>query len=614
MPLNDIRCHFDEDDNSVEISWPNINDDFFIRNFLFTYFGYESSSKHKKVSVPLGNFLSKIELFIEFRNAEYDRIDNLIVDEKLKDYYSKIPDYSNAIEANFILDEASLQEQLDLMGFKRTLTTTQIRNVSKISNLPAAADFSVPGAGKTTEALAVYLLNKNKFKLDNYKCLVVCPRNVFTAWEEEIRLCLGQGYSTVVLQGENINIERQLNKSHDFFLINYELLRARSELPKLISSTLGAKNTNFQVIADESHRMKGRDGSTANAMMTLASITPNKLILTGTPCPQSDEDLISQFQFLYPKEKIDNSDEAAKKFQKIFVRTTKADLEQLLPPINEELISINYSGIFRETYDLIFREAKKFNFDLSTRQGLRAFKEILIRMIRLCSNPQLVLSHIFEIDGNLGERLADEGIGPKLKLLIRDAKNLINSGEKVLIWSHFPQNIRIICKELEIFGANPVQIHGGIPMGDQSDGHLTPGTRRHAIYEFNNNTECKAFVANPAAAGEGISLHKVCRNAFYADRLFNVAHYLQSKDRIHRIGGDVNKPVNIKIYSISDTIDESITVRLKDKIRNMSKFLDDPSIISNSIDFEISLKNDDEYFYFFDDGDIDFYTKYFKNK
>jgi hypothetical protein len=31
-------------------------------------------------------------------------------------------------------------------------------------------------------------------------------------------------------------------------------------------------------------------------------------------------------------------------------------------------------------------------------------------------------------------------------------------------------------------------------------------------------------------------LHKVCQNAIYVDRTFNAAHFLQSEDRIHRLG------------------------------------------------------------------------------
>ena len=111
-----------------------------------------------------------------------------------------------------------------------------------------------------------------------------------------------------------------------------------------------------------------------------------------------------------------------------------------------------------------------------------------------------------------------------------------------------------------------------------------------------------AFVANPAAAGEGISLHKVCRYALYNDRSYNVAHYLQSQDRIHRIGGDINKDVFIKVFSLNGMIDEKISARLNKKTRVMAEFLNDKSIISNFTNYEIDFEKDEKTFL---EGDID---------
>ena len=44
------------------------------------------------------------------------------------------------------------------------------------------------------------------------------------------------------------------------------------------------------------------------------------------------------------------------------------------------------------------------------------------------------------------------------------------------------------------------------------------------------------LIGNPKKGGEGISLHYNCHNAIYLDRTYNAAEYLQSRDRIHRIG------------------------------------------------------------------------------
>ena len=156
--------------------------------------------------------------------------------------------------------------------------------------------------------------------------------------------------------------------------------------------------------------------------------------------------------------------------------------------LKKKLILIT-QAYFRKFGLKLQKKSRKFN--LRTRSDLRDFNKIVIKLIRFCANPQLVLNEIFKINTDLGNALADEGIGPKMRTVIDEAAKIIDSGEKIIIWSCFPQNIDIICKELELFNANPVKIYGAIKKGKSKDGHLEVGTRRHAIYEFKNNPECK---------------------------------------------------------------------------------------------------------------------------
>ena len=99
------------------------------------------------------------------------------------------------------------------------------------------------------------------------------------------------------------------------------------------------------------------------------------------------------------------------------------------------------------------------------------------------------------------------------------------------------------------------------------------------------------MIANPAAAGEGISLHKVCHNAIYVDRNYISTHYLQSIDRIHRLGLDADQETNIFIYRSKapaeiGSIDMSVSRRLTNKIRNMQELLNDPDLHEIAYDEE----------------------------
>ena len=53
--------------------------------------------------------------------------------------------------------------------------------------------------------------------------------------------------------------------------------------------------------------------------------------------------------------------------------------------------------------------------------------------------------------------------------------------------------------------------------------------------KFQEDSRTMLFVANPAAAGAGLTLHK-SHIAIYESMSNQAAHYLQSLDRIHRRG------------------------------------------------------------------------------
>ena len=86
------------------------------------------------------------------------------------------------------------------------------------------------------------------------------------------------------------------------------------------------------------------------------------------------------------------------------------------------------------------------------------------------------------------------------------------------------------------------------------------------------------MVANPAACGEGISLHTVCHHAIYLDRNYNAAQYLQSEDRIHRLGLPPEQETFVEILQAPGTIDESVDRRLSHKIDKMAQVLNDEAL------------------------------------
>src|SRR5574337_275487 len=178
------------------------------------------------------------------------------------------------------LDEEQLRSKLQLLGFARTLTEKQARNVSRVAALPAGATFSVPGAGKTTEALATFFYRAN----DDERLLVIAPKNAFAAWDEQMEDCMSHLQAKFSrLRGGKDKIAKLLNDDPRWMLITYQQL-ARD--PDLIAAHIAQHKTHVFLV--ESHRIKSVVGKqTTRAALGLSHFPFGKLIMSRTPMPQA---------------------------------------------------------------------------------------------------------------------------------------------------------------------------------------------------------------------------------------------------------------------------------------------------------------------------------------
>lgn len=460
---------------------------------------------------------------------------------------------------------------LEQRGFTRKLSDNQLNNLLKISQLPSAATFSVPGAGKTTEALAYFFINS--IKTD--KLLVVAPKNAFVAWDQELKDCVPDIKDQFVrLRGKD-RIYLQLSQNPKFSIISYDqFVIAKDDIYRFVRT-----NSVFMFL-DESHRIKGgKKVKRADSILELAYLPCRKLVMSGTPMPQSEKDLISQFNFLYPETEVTQND-VIDRFQPIFVRTTKAQLG--IPKVHRTIVPLEMDSLQRDLYKSLKSEvAREINPLLSdfSKASLRKIGKCIMKIMQFVSNPSLLSSDLRYIFNNkLGDLLLKTD-GPKIQYVCARARKLAAEKKKVVIWSCFVKNVELIASRLVDLDA--VFIHGGVDAGDDNDFE----TREGRIKKFLFDPKCMILVANPAACSEGISLHKTCHNAIYLDRSFNAAHYLQSEDRIHRFG--IKEAPEIEIVTCKNSIDEVINTRLQYKVSRMADALNDSSL---------HIEPDDQYY------------------
>jgi hypothetical protein len=127
-----------------------------------------------------------------------------------------------------------------------------------------------------------------------------------------------------------------------------------------------------------------------------------------------------------------------------------------------------------------------------------------------------------------------------------------------------------------------------VPGQDSAPTSASTRTREGELDRFRNDPNCYVLLANPAAAGEGVSLHHWCHHAIYLDRTFNAGHFLQSQDRIHRLGLAPGTLTRFTLLVSSTSIDETVDGRLRDKVSALSLLLDDPGLV------RIALPTEDE--------------------
>ena len=224
------------------------------------------------ITFPWRYFLSVKGFIGQYLSARRDQY-RVVFSENAKSMLKTANDTSyNAALSISGRTEVDIKQKLASVGFMRDLTDNQAYNLSKISHLPGAATFSVPGAGKTTEALAFFFVNA----LETDRLLVVAPKNAFGAWDEQLAACMGETYEGFVrLRGGEAAIQAALQTPPRFMLITYDQLpRVKNTIVDLLSSG------NVYMFLDESHRIKGgKQIKRAEAILEMAHLPKRKLIM-----------------------------------------------------------------------------------------------------------------------------------------------------------------------------------------------------------------------------------------------------------------------------------------------------------------------------------------------
>jgi len=512
-------------------------------------------------------------------------------------------------------------------NFKRILNDEQKKSVDHILQMGNAANFSVPGSGKTTITYAAL----SRWLDDGIinKILVIGPTSSFFPWEDEYRECFKDTLNSIRPTGSEVDKLDKFNCK--LFLIHFATAMGKTE--KIIDFLKNPEN-NVAVIIDESHNIKNIDDDAkwATAVRQIAPFAKRKIILSGTPMPNGAKDLWVQINFLWPYEELLGSRKNFKRnterhgirdwkptLYPLFTRITKQDLGLNEPKFR--YYTVNLYQDQREIYNAISKSTLQDITSYTSKHKMQQYRKAkLIRMLQVASNPSLLYkgqneefnlesqcglssTHSIEpLEADIYKKIINYSnnslIPAKLVQTAELAKKLMANGEKVIIWSNFVANIRIFENQL-LKDQNPIVIYGDISTDINKEEN-----RDTSIKKFKDAENACVLIATPPTLSESVSLHidknkkRVCSHAIYLDRNYNAAQYVQSMDRIHRVNMDLSDKSSFTIeiensgvkeertfrrdrvyyhfIIANDTIDESINEQLNQKFEKMNSALNDP--------------------------------------
>lgn len=512
-------------------------------------------------------------------------------------------------------DKEDFQKFVDSLSINlknRSLYELQLLSAYHLAFSQNACNFSVPGAGKTSVVYGAFAYLSNLHADDSKyvdKLLIISPLSAFGPWELEYEECFGEKPSTKRLNGK-VSVDEKKQYLYSRTPAKITLLSYNS-VPSLKDELIYfLKNNRVMVVLDEAHKIKNTSGGiTANGVLDIAQYCSSRVVLTGTPAPNGYEDLYNLYKFIWPTKKIipfeiyqlkdmskQESDSRVETLLNavapFFIRVKKSDLG--IPVATEhEPIIVPMGSAQRRIYDVI--EKKYMNEIVSSKDN--SFKQDLIkarliRMMQAATNPNLLSVPLQQFANNEGfdakEVVEDSSL---IKEVLEYSKNetpakfikakeliekIIASGGKVIVWAIYVKNILDFQAYLLENGIDCRTLYGATPVatGEEEDDD-TIETREKIIAEFHKeDSSFKVIIANPFAVSESISLHKACHNAIYMERSFNAAHFIQSKDRIHRYGLKPGIETNYYYLLSEDSIDSVINDRLRAKEERLREIIE----------------------------------------
>lgn len=404
------------------------------------------------------------------------------------------------------------------------------------------------GLGKTAQAVTAAQ------QVGATKVLVLCPAAVVANWKREWRMWAPGAPEPTVL--------------------SYDMARRPSTLNHLRVQAWDV------MIADEAHYLKNRTAARTVAAKALAASSTHAWGLTGTPMPNTADELWSLLAMFGPAALdkgdgtalsysgfrgrfcqevplgktgmfkivgVKNAAELKSRMAPVLLRRKKLEVLKDLPPLREGEIALSAEGY-----------AKELDHTEAGEAGA---------LIRELLAMWLVSDEIDRLAAKMLDNASDESVS-RLRRLTATIKaralapvlveELGQTEEKLVVMGWHRETLDVLHEALEPFGV--VRLDGQTPARD----------RQAVVDAFQTEPGTRVFLGQIAAAGTGITL-TAAANLVFAELSWTPSDNAQAAMRIHRVGQ--TRPVLVRYATLADTIDEVVVSTLRRKSAAISAVL-----------------------------------------
>lgn len=451
----------------------------------------------------------------------------------------------------------------------------------------SGALFHEMGLGKTRTA--IHILMKLRESEPNLRMLVFAPLSLLeAAWAEDVKTFSNFSFWNL---RNGFGIEGR--KIEDIYAINYEFLLSKEKIGRLgkMIKAMSEGGHPWMIVLDESSRIKNAKSQTTKMLLAFGLLFKYRMIMSGTPAPNSEMEYWPQIQFVDPgclgtsmtafrnqffhlQNRYTGSIFAggypsAEVFRKHDYRITDEKRRQLM----EKIAPLCHVAKKKDCLDLPEQIDEVRSIELSPAQEIayRDMERHLVAEIRgeqiaapvaltkLMKLRQITSGFIYNAVGeslDIGKPVIKDELITRLEFENPKLKELLDVIEEagpqpMIIWINFHWEHIKICHELFTrFGENSVVTLSALTKD-----------RDESIRAFKEG-KARFLVAHPASAAHGLTFVNCSLQIFFSID-YSLERYEQARARTHR-AGQKNPCTYIHLLA-KDTIDEKILNVLKKK-------------------------------------------------